>query len=325
MKKSGVLTLLLALLLTGCSLLPLSAEEQSYKDNCQIVYDNYQDYKALQNKFYNAKYDEPDYEWQTWPTGYAITNAGNSSRAVVDAAIKKQFPWLKTLVDSYLQGLSRKDFMKEESADLRDGTLEYLAIEAFFTQMSEGSSFTLTKKILKLDNPSWKNISEPGINEVFQQFSPSDRFKDCDAALGLDEELSMAGNWDEFNLTGDTGVHLQSVLDVYIELWGCKRYGAGFVDVSYGNDGLRKCAGKDFRDTYTYTPSTELTDEEREILAEREATTQREAESPSLNTSITPLQLCGSLGAVVQTENYGELTCKFVWVNRVRALVWMRS
>ena len=150
MKKSGVLTLLLALLLTGCSLLPLSAEEQSYKDNCQIVYDNYQDYKALQNKFYNAKYDEPDYEWQTWPTGYAITNAGNSSRAVVDAAIKKQFPWLKTLVDSYLQGLSRKDFMKEESADLRDGTLEYLAIEAFFTQMSEGSSFTLTKKILKL-------------------------------------------------------------------------------------------------------------------------------------------------------------------------------
>ena len=74
----------------------------------------------------------------------------------------------------------------------------------------------------------------------------------------------------------------------------------------------------------TYTPSDELTEEEKQILAERERDSQESSDSTGYS-NVTPLQLCSSLGAVVQTENYGQLTCKYVLVNRIRTLVWIRS
>jgi hypothetical protein len=67
--------------------------------------------------------------------------------------------------------------------------------------------------------------------------------------------------------------------------------------------------------------------EELEILAEREAAAERDSQGTSGSSGysdVTPLQLCGSLGAVVQTESYGQLTCKYVLINRLRTLAWMR-
>ena len=81
--------LVLTIFLTGCSLLPLSADEKKYVDNCQIVYGNYQKYVKLQTKFYQAKYDEPEFEWQTWSGGYAVSNAGESSRNLVSVPISR--------------------------------------------------------------------------------------------------------------------------------------------------------------------------------------------------------------------------------------------
>jgi len=88
-----------------------------------------------------------------------------------------------------------------------------------------------------------------------------------------------------------------------------------------------KCDAKDFEYTYTDPSTLPPSDEELAILEERRQDAEREAQNPSTpsNSNASPLQLCGSLGAVVQTESYGELTCKFVWLNRIRALVWMRS
>ena len=86
-----------------------------------------------------------------------------------------------------------------------------------------------------------------------------------------------------------------------------------------------KCAKNDYvSKPSTYTPSDELTEEEKQILAERERDSQDSSGSSSYSNA-TPLQLCGSLGAVVQTEDYGQLTCKYVFINRVRALAWMRG
>ena len=77
-----------------------------------------------------------------------------------------------------------------------------------------------------------------------------------------------------------------------------------------------------------YTPSTEPSDEELAILAEREEAAEREAESPSDSVETSnakPFQVCGALGKLVQTESYGELQCKAIWTNRVKALIWMRT
>jgi hypothetical protein len=221
--------------------------------------------------------------------------------------------------------MSRKEFLTQDPDDWVEGDLEYLMIERFFNEMAEGSTFTLTKKIMKLENPSWRNLSEPGISDVFAAFTPSDRFKDCDAALGLEEETSMAQSWDDFGFVGITGVRLDSVLGVSIALWGCNKFGVGFVD--YGR-GWEKCAGSDFTFSSTATTSTEPTPEEIAILEERRQDAEREAQNPpssSTNSNVKPLQGCSSLGSVVQTESYGELTCKLVLMNRIRALVWMRS
>ena len=77
-----------------------------------------------------------------------------------------------------------------------------------------------------------------------------------------------------------------------------------------------------------YTPSTEPTEEEREILAEREADAEREAQNPSSSvqtSNVTPGHICSDIGQMVETKNYGSLTCKIVFLNRIKALVWMRS
>jgi hypothetical protein len=313
--------LVLTIFLTGCSLLPLSAEEKKYVDNCQIVYDNYQKYVKLQTKFYQAKYDDTEYEWQSWPSTYAVSNAGESSRDVASSAIESQFPWIKVIVDNYFKGISRKDFLKKEPSDFIVGDLYDSTIKAFFIQMAKGSKFDLTKTVLKYSSDDY---SFPKIDEVFAKFSPSDRFKNCDEAIGLDEETSMENTWNDFNLRGDSGVSLFTVLDISIGLWGCNKFGDGFID--YGK-GWQRCAGSDFDSSkYATTGPSVMTDEERAILEERGQAAEREAQAPSSEYSnVTPLQGCTSLGQVVQTQSYGQLTCKLVLMNRVKALVWMRS
>jgi hypothetical protein len=313
--------LILTIFLTGCSLLPLSADEKKYVDNCQIVYDNYQKYVKLQTKFYDADYSDPDYDWQFSSGSSAIMTYGETSRDVTSAAIKRQFPWIKQLVDDYFQNITRKKFLEKDPSDFIDGELEELAIKAFYLEMAKGSNFDLTKRVLKKSSDDY---SYPAISAVFAKYSPSDRFENCDEAIGLKEETSMKKSWNEYNLRGDSGVSLFTVLDVSIGLWGCNKFGDGFID--YGK-GWRRCAGSDFdMSKYATTGPSVMTDEERAILEERARDAEREAQAPSSEYSnATPMQGCTSLGQVVQTQSYGQLTCKLVLMNRIKALVWMRS
>ena len=313
--------LVLTIFLTGCSLLPLSADEKKYVDNCQIVYGNYQKYMKLQTKFTEAEYNDTDYDWESWPSTYAVTNAGESSRDLTSSAIERQFPWIKELINDYFQNIDKKDFLEKESSDWLDDDLVGKAIEAFFIQMAKGSAFKVTRSNLK---KSGDYLYDYDINQVFAQYSPSDRFKNCDEAIGLDESSSMEIKWTDYDLRGSTGVSLQTVLYVSVELWGCNKFGVGFID--YGK-GWQRCAGSDFDSSkYATLGSNVVTDEERAILEERGLAAEREAQAPSSEYSnVTPLQGCTSLGQVVQTQSYGQLTCKLVLMNRIKALVWMRS
>ena len=313
--------LILTIFLTGCSLLPLSADEKKYADNCQIVYGNYQKYVKMQTKFYKAKYGDSEYEWQFSSGSSAVMIDGEATRNVTSAAIKRHFPWIKEVVDDYFQNITRKKFLEKDPSDYIDGELEELAIKAFYIEMAKGSNFDLTKTVLK---QSSEDYSYPAINAVFAKFSPSDRLKNCDEAIGLDEETSMEKSWNEYNLRGDSGVSLFTVLDVSIGLWGCNKFGDGFID--YGK-GWQHCAGSDFDSSkYATTGPSVMTDEERAILEERGQAAESETQAPlSEYSNVTPMQGCTSLGQVVQTESYGQLTCKLVLMNRIKAFVWMRS
>ena len=48
-------------------------------------------------------------------------------------------------------------------------------------------------------------------------------------------------------------------------------------------------------------------------------------ENPTKTSNAKPFQICGALGKLVQTESYGELQCRAIWTNRVKALIWMRT
>ena len=48
-------------------------------------------------------------------------------------------------------------------------------------------------------------------------------------------------------------------------------------------------------------------------------------ENPTTTSNAKPFQFCGALGKLVQTESYGELQCRAIWTNRVKALIWMRT
>jgi len=308
-------------LLAGCGLLPLSAAEKSYVEDCEKVQLNLEKYMKIQDEFYNAEYDDPRFGWQTWPESYAVTNAGEESRVSASRSVKSNFPWIYAIARDNLQSKTKKEFLAQDISSWSGGKLEQELLEGFYQLLAAGSSFNVTIDTLKRIDSDFYSLE---FNNVFGTFAPSERFKNCDDALGLKEEESFESLASDYSFYGSTGVDLRSVLDVSIGLWGCETFGAGYVD--YGK-GWTNCASADFEDTYVYTPSTELTEEEKEILAEREADAEREALNPSGSSgysNVTPLQLCGSLGAVVQTENYGQLTCKYVFINRVRALAWMR-
>ena len=90
-----------------------------------------------------------------------------------------------------------------------------------------------------------------------------------------------------------------------------------------------KCAKYDFESgPDNYTPSNDMTDEERAILEERGLANEREAQNPPSSgaiSDVSPGQGCTKFGDVIQSQRYGQLTCKFIWLNKVKALFWMRS
>jgi hypothetical protein len=317
MKKASLIVVFVMFLLTGCSLLPLSAAEKSYVEDCKKVQLNLDKYMKIQDQFYNAEYDDPRFGWQTWPESYAVTNAGEESRISASRSVKSNFPWIYSIVRDNLQSKSKKEFLAQDISSWSGGKLEEELLQGFYQLLATGSSFNVTIDSLKRVDSDFYDLE---FNNVFGTFAPSERFKNCDEALGLKDEESFDSLASDYSFYGSTGVDLRSVLDVSIALWGCETFGAGYVD--YGK-GWTNCANSDFEHTFSSTPSSELTEEEKQILAERERDSQ-DSSGSTVYSDVTPLQLCGSLGAVVQTENYGQLTCKYVLINRIRTLVWMR-
>ena len=141
----------------------------------------------------------------------------------------------------------------------------------------------------------------------------------------MKEEKSFDSRESDYGLFGYRGVDLRTITQVSVGIWGCETYGVGYAEFV---EGWAKCAKLDYVDNNVYTPSDVMSDEERAILEERGQAAEREAQNPSgsgTTSNVKPLQGCTSLGQVVQTESYGQLTCKLVLMNRIKAFVWMRS
>ncbi len=321
MKKVSIVAFLSLFLLSGCGLLPLSAAEQSYVDDCKKVQANFNDYIKIQDEIYNGDRDDPRYDWTTWSGGsYLVTNAGQASRETASNFIKAKFPWIYSATENFFKNMSKAEFL-EDSPKFWTFDYESAVNQDFFRMLAAGTNFEITSDSLEKLQDEFYTIE---VDKVFALYAPSDRFQNCDEALGLKDEESFDSLSNDYGLSSKAA-NVGTVLEVSIGLWGCETFGVGYTEYGKGWD---KCAKYDYvMDESDYPTSYEPTPEELEILEERRQEAERESQNPSTPSysSASPLQLCSSLGAVVQTESYGQLTCKYAFLNRVRALVWMRS
>lgn len=238
--------------------------------------------------------------------GDAVANLlGEQTRTENKRFIYEQFPFMKTYT---IEGIQSGEF---------EGGLKDYKIQAalhFFNQTSNTILLESEDKqsISKAPDEGYTNVVEPKILKILgEPYSDKgceglDDKNDVDYSYRIQELLS-----DGLQAAGESKNHLLGILL-------CERDGKI-------QDTL--CDKFDFV-APVYVPSNELTEEEKAILAEREADAEREAQNPSSSgqtSNVSPGQICSNFGQVVQTDSYGSLTCKIVWLNRIKALVWMRS
>ena len=320
MKKVSIVAFLSLFLLAGCGLLPLSDAEQSYVEDCKKVQANFNEYIKIQDEIYNGERDDPRYDWTSWSgSSYLVTNAGQATRESASNFIKTKFLWIYSATENYFKNMSRAKFL-EDSPRMWSYDYESAVNEEFFRILAAGTNFEITKDALEKLEDEFYSVE---VDQLFALYAPSDRFMNCDEALGLKDEESFESLSNDYGLSSKA-VNVGTVLEVSIGLWGCENLGVGYTQYGKGWD---NCAKNDYvSDPSDYPTTYEPTPEELEILEERRQDAERESQNPAPSySSASPFQLCSSVGAVVQTESYGELTCKYAILNRVRALVWMRS
>ncbi len=296
---SFVSIVLLGGLLTSCG---ASAEEKALKANCDKIFANLQKIGERPEVFEDSDVADGD--------SVALL-LGEDSRNEAERKILAKFPFLDDIIVGREKGKQQIDlYYYAGSIFLIAEAIKGTDIEFPYTreQMLDIST----------QENGWSDVVDPLANKIFGDYMESEVYPGCveiDQARkdeNPDDYLSNFETGTEFTRASsdylDFAEFLQAIRDCEISGWHV----------------TNKCAKVDYvSKPWTYTPSDELTEEEKQILAERERDNQGSSGSSGYS-DVTPWQLCSSLGAVVQTENYGQLTCKYVFLNRIRTLAWVR-
>ena len=287
-------------LLVSCG---ASKEELALKANCDRIFDNLMAIGDRPEVFPSSEVADDD---------SVSLLLGVESRKVAERKILAKFPFLDEIIVGKEKGKQQIDlYYYAGSIFLIAEALKGTDIEFPYSREEMLSIAT--------QDEGWRDVVSPLASKIFGNYLEPEDPQGCTVFDDKRAEENPDGDSYDFN----TSVAFSRASDDYIDF-------AGFLqairncEVS-GWHVTNKCEKVDYvSKPSTYVPSDELTEEEKQILAERERDSQESSDSTGYS-NVTPLQLCSSLGAVVQTENYGQLTCKYVLVNRIRTLVWMRS
>lgn len=297
--SSFVSIVLIGGLLASCG---ASKEELALKANCDKIFSNLQ-----------AIGERPEiFKYSDVADGESVALLlGEETRNDVERKILAKFPFLDDIIVGKEKGNQQID-------------LYYYAGSIFIiAEALKGTDieFPYTREqmlgIATQEN-GWNDVVDPLANKIFGDSMEPTEYPGCVIVDQAREEE----NPDDYLSNFETSTEFARASSDYLDfaeflqaIRNCK--------VSGWHE-MNKCAKVDFvSKPSTYTPSDEITEEEKQILAERERDSQ-DSSGSTVYSDVTPLQLCGSLGAVVQTENYGQLTCKYVLLNRIRTLAWMR-
>jgi hypothetical protein len=296
---SFVSIVLLGGLLTSCG---ASAEEKALKANCDRIFANLKAIGERPEIFRNS--DVADGETVS-------ILLGEETRKEVEKKIIEKYPFLDEII------------VAKEKGNQYPDSYYYAGSIFIIAEALKGTDieFPYTREqmlVIATQENAWRDIVDPLADKIFGNSLDSEANPGCvviDQARKEENSNDYLSNFEtstEFFRASNDYLDFADFLQV---IRNCEVTGWHWTD---------KCAKQDYvSKPSTYVPSDELTEEEKQILAERERDSQDSSGSSGYSDA-SPLQLCGSLGAVVQTENYGQLTCKYVLINRIRTLAWMR-
>ncbi len=300
-KKSPITLsiILVGALLTSCG---ASAEEKALKANCDRIFSNLKALGEAPASFRSLKYVDDE----TVPVLLGV-----ESRNDVERKIIAEYPFLDEIIVGKEKGKQQYDAY-------------YYAVSIFIiAEALKGTDIEFPysrEEMLDIatQENGWRDVVNPLATKIFGDYMELSDHQGC----AVIDQIRVEETPDEYSSELNTSVAFSRASDYYVDIAdtlqairNCEVSGWHVTD---------KCAKVDYvSKPSTYTPSDELTEEEKQILAERERDSQGSSGSSGYS-DVTPWQLCSSLGAVVQTENYGQLTCKYVFLNRIRTLAWVR-
>jgi hypothetical protein len=298
--SSFVLIVLLGGLLTSCG---ASEEEKALKANCDRIFANLKEIGDRPEIFKSSQYAEGHYMASLY---------GEGTRKEVERKILAKYPFLDEIIVGKEKGRQQTDLY------YYSGSIFLIAEALKGTDIEFPYSREEMLAISTQEN-GWRDVVNPLATKIFGDYLELTDHQGCAVIDQIRVEERTEGYSSDYN----TGVAFYRASQDYLDF-------AEFLQVIRncevsGWHVTRKCAKVDYvSEPYTYTQSNELTEEEKAILAERERDSQGSTGSTE-TLNVTPFQLCDSLGQVVQTESYGQLICKYVLINRIRTLAWIRS
>lgn len=297
--SSLVFNFLVGSLLVSCG---TSDKDLALKANCERIFTNLKEISTHVEVFPDSKYASDD--------SVALL-LGENSRESAEEKILTKYPFLDEIIVGKEKGKQQPDlyyyvgsiFLIAESLKGTDIEFPYSREEMFSIATQENG---------------WRDVVNPLATTIFGDYLDPDNNQGCT----LVDETREEENSDDYLKNFNTSVEFDRASDDYLNL-------ADFLqairncEVS-GWHVTNKCAMVDYvSEPSAYTTTDELTEEEKAILVQRERDSQG---STGLieNLNVMPFQLCDNLGLIVQAESYGKLICKYVLINRIRTLAWVR-
>jgi hypothetical protein len=290
---------LLGGLLTSCG---ASEEEKALKANCDRIFANLKAIGERPEVFRDSDYADGD--------SVALLH-GEETRKEAERKIIAKYPFLDEII------------VAKEKGNQYPDSYYYAGSIFLIAEALKGTDvkFPYTREqmlVIATQENGWRDVVDPLADKIFGDYLDAEKNPGCvvvDQARKEENPSDFMTNFktnSEFFRASSNYLDFADFLQV---IRNCEVTGWNWTD---------KCAKVDYvSKPSTYTPSDELTEEEKQILAERERDSQGSSGSSGYS-NVTPWQLCGNQGAVVQTESYGQLTCKYVLINRIRTLAWVR-
>jgi hypothetical protein len=293
------LVLISSFVLVGCGGTKVDAK---LKADCDLIFENLQTiHKALVDL--DVKRDDI----------YIAVNLGEQSRLFEEKKILQKFPFMDDIIVA-----EKKSVDNNSQNNFYAGTIFLIEMAIKGTEVE--FPYSREEMIsISMEDAALNNIVEPLATKIFGSGNiyNEEEFQGCDVVdkIRVDENDGVS-SWEYMtdDIFAQASNEFWDIAGALQAIRNCKKSGW------HRN---QKCSKNDYvSEEEDYTPSTEMSDEERQILEERERAKENETIAPEQNSYAVPGQRCVDPDRVVQTEDYGELICRMIFL---KGLVWVRT